>query len=377
MRWITGSRSRAARLPRGPSRAHPERSRVIRIAELLDPTEPEPTSGRCSQVGVDDVVSLLDDGEQAFRWLRSEESHPTIARCSVARGRRAQLEPPALERLKARYEEAGFELVAIEDTPPMDRVRLGLPGREEQLDAFCEQLRAMGAVGVPTLCYNWVAGLQLGPHGARRARARRRADDRVRPRRDEPRAAAARGGRSRPRSALWENFEYFLRRVVPVAEEAGVSLALHPDDPPISPVRGLGRIMRSVDAFRARGRARPERGQRHHDVPGQLRADDRRPARRDPRVRRRGHDPLRALPRRARHAVALRRDVPRPRPDRHARVPARVRRRRLRGRAPTRPRADAVTASRTTSPGTPFLGRLFAVGYIRGLSEAVSGRAPA
>jgi mannonate dehydratase len=49
--------------------------------------------------------------------------------------------------------------------------------------------------------------------------------------------------------ALWENFEYFLTRVVPVAEKAGVRLALHPDDPPISPVRGLGRIMRTVEAF--------------------------------------------------------------------------------------------------------------------------------
>jgi mannonate dehydratase len=39
----------------------------------------------------------------------------------------------------------------------MDDIRLGRPGREEQLDLFCEQLRAMGAVGVPVLCYNWVA----------------------------------------------------------------------------------------------------------------------------------------------------------------------------------------------------------------------------
>ena len=48
---------------------------------------------------------------------------------------------------------------------------------------------------------------------------------------------------------LWETLEWFLKRVVPVAEEAGVKLALHPDDPPLSPVRGLGRIMTNVDAF--------------------------------------------------------------------------------------------------------------------------------
>src|SRR5680860_1318805 len=48
---------------------------------------------------------------------------------------------------------------------------------------------------------------------------------------------------------LWETLEYFLRRVVPVAEEAGVRLAMHPDDPPVSPIRGVGRIMRSIDNY--------------------------------------------------------------------------------------------------------------------------------
>ncbi len=48
---------------------------------------------------------------------------------------------------------------------------------------------------------------------------------------------------------LWETLEYFLRKVVPVAERAGVRLAMHPDDPPLSPIRGVGRIMRSVENY--------------------------------------------------------------------------------------------------------------------------------
>jgi mannonate dehydratase len=48
---------------------------------------------------------------------------------------------------------------------------------------------------------------------------------------------------------MWRNFEYFLKRVVPVAEQANVKLALHPDDPPISPVRGIARIIRNEEAF--------------------------------------------------------------------------------------------------------------------------------
>jgi mannonate dehydratase len=48
---------------------------------------------------------------------------------------------------------------------------------------------------------------------------------------------------------LWDNLKYFLERVIPVAEKANVKLAMHPDDPPLSPIRGLGRIMRSVENY--------------------------------------------------------------------------------------------------------------------------------
>ena len=48
---------------------------------------------------------------------------------------------------------------------------------------------------------------------------------------------------------LWETLEYFLRRVLPVAEKAGVKLSMHPDDPPITPIKGVSRIMRTVPNF--------------------------------------------------------------------------------------------------------------------------------
>ena len=301
---------------------------MIRIAELLDPNVPTDLWPLLKQVGVDDVVSLLDDAEQAFRWLRSE-SHLDERPESVALSEEGRSwSRPALERLKARYEEAGFDLVAIEDTPPMDDIRLGRPGREEQLDLFCEQLRAMGAVGVPVLCYNWVAvyswartGLAVPARGGALVTEYDHAAMLAAPPRPEADAATE--------ERLWENLEYFLRRVVPVAEEANVRLALHPDDPPISPVRGLGRIMRTVEAFERVVEVVPQPPQRDDHVPGELRAHDRRPARRDPGVRTPREDPLRPLPGRPRDARALRRDLPRPGADRHARLHEGIRRRRL------------------------------------------------
>ena len=48
---------------------------------------------------------------------------------------------------------------------------------------------------------------------------------------------------------MWTSLKYFLNRVIPVAEKANVKLAMHPDDPPISPLRGMGRIMRSIENY--------------------------------------------------------------------------------------------------------------------------------
>jgi mannonate dehydratase len=222
---------------------------MIRIAELLDPDTPRDLWPMLKQIGVNDVVSLLDSGEQRMRWLM-HPSHTDDRRVGSpsAAGAYPSWSRRALEQLKTRYEHAGFALVAIEDTPPMDDIRLGRPGREEQLDLFCEQLRAMGAIGVPVLCYNWITiyswartELAVPTRGNALVTGYDHAAMEAAPKRQE--ADLATEGR------LWENFEYFLRRVVPVAEEAGVRLGLHPDDPPVSPVRGLARIMRSVEAL--------------------------------------------------------------------------------------------------------------------------------
>jgi mannonate dehydratase len=52
-----------------------------------------------------------------------------------------------------------------------------------------------------------------------------------------------------PAAQLWEAWEHFMDIAVPVAEKAGVRLALHPDDPPIGEMRGISRIMNSVESY--------------------------------------------------------------------------------------------------------------------------------
>jgi mannonate dehydratase len=204
---------------------------VLRIAEIL--LEPQPTAAwrQLRQVGVDHAVGVLP---RALKdWRGDEGDHPW------------ELAPLAL--LQGLVEAEGFRLEVIEDNPPMDRIRLGRPGREEEIEYFCTLVRNLGRLGIPVLCYNWSALLgwvrtELALRGRGGAIVagydHRRFRDATMP-----------GLEATDEADLWENLRFFLDRVLPVAESAGVRLAMHPDDPPLSPVRGVPRIMRSVEAF--------------------------------------------------------------------------------------------------------------------------------
>ena len=52
-----------------------------------------------------------------------------------------------------------------------------------------------------------------------------------------------------PAERIWENYRYFIQHVMPVAEKAGIRMALHPDDPPLASLRGIGRIFDTPEAF--------------------------------------------------------------------------------------------------------------------------------
>ena len=149
--------------------------------------------------------------------------------------------------LRKRVEAAGLTLSVIEGYQLSDRITLGLPGRDEDLDRVCETISNMGRAGIPIYCYNFMAVFNwLRTSTAVRGRGdalvtRFDAADLV----NAPNTYAG----ETTDAQMWDNFEYFLRRVLPVAEAAQVKLALHPDDPPMSPVLGLARIMRDVDAF--------------------------------------------------------------------------------------------------------------------------------
>lgn len=215
------------------------------ISELLDP-EPSRTWTLVRQAGVTNAVALLIGGEQQRRWLRSSGTAPPPLATDPA-DRPWSLS--AIKALQELYGKHGFTITAIEDTAPMDAIRMNQPGRDEAVDAVIEQIQAMGQCGIGVLCYNWMAASSWSrtvTDVPLRGGALSTGYDHEVASAMEPLIEPG----SLTEDELWAGLEYFLRAVIPVAEEAGVTLGLHPDDPPLPVFRGVPRLARSVDAYR-------------------------------------------------------------------------------------------------------------------------------
>jgi len=219
---------------------------MMTLTELLSP-RPSALWRLVKQCGVDSVVTLLDGGEQDQRMFQSVGAGDPLR--PVSRGDSAPWSEASIHRYLELYAEHELTVVAVEDTPPLDLVRLGLPGRDEQLDHLAAQIEAMGRLGVSTLCYNWMA-LSSWARTSTTVRSRGRALVTGFRRAEESSLPAIDGAADARAEYMWSAFAYFLAEIVPVAESAGVRLALHPDDPPLPVVRGVPRIMSSVDSFR-------------------------------------------------------------------------------------------------------------------------------
>lgn len=163
-----------------------------------------------------------------------------------------------LMALKTRCAGYGLTLEALENVPVhfYDRAMLGLPGRNEQIENYRTTIRNMGRAGIPILGYHWMPNgvWRTSTTAEGRGGARVTEFDLKRAQSSLPVGARKPGpteARERTYTAdeIWANYEYFIQAVLPVAEESGVTLALHPDDPPLPELGGIARIFNQFDGF--------------------------------------------------------------------------------------------------------------------------------
>jgi mannonate dehydratase len=148
--------------------------------------------------------------------------------------------------IRKKVENAGLKVfeIMLADKYNCKKFALGLPGRDEEIKFFQDFLKVLGKAGIDTTTYAWHTGgaYQTGTTMMRHCQSRL----------FEVEAAKERSNlydKEYSDEEMWDNYEYFIKQVLPVAEDVGVRLQLHPNDPPVTH-QGVARIFRSVAAYR-------------------------------------------------------------------------------------------------------------------------------
>ena len=215
---------------------------------LFLPAEPSERWQLARQLGVSHVVAPLPF---TIRGGHVAANQPGVPQPIVP----PEVPPPdhrpwdfmPLLLMKQRFNEAGFTVSVIEASPPMHRARLGLPGRDEEIEWVITLIRNMGKLEIPVWCWNWMAVINWARTSITtptRGGALVTSYDHELMERAGPTEVG-----TVTEQQLWDSLAYFLKAVVPVAEEAGVKLALHPDDPPVPSLRGIARILITPEAM--------------------------------------------------------------------------------------------------------------------------------
>jgi len=156
----------------------------------------------------------------------------------------------AYRALKQKFADQGLKIyrLANHNCHNMEEVTLNLPGRDEKIAEYLNYIRNLGAVGIHYATYAhmgngiWTTGDEEIRGGAT-SRAFRL---------DKPGTGytmvkswtgALTHGRRYSEDEIWDNYQYFIRQVAPVAEQAGVFIGIHPDDPPVYEVGGVPRCI--------------------------------------------------------------------------------------------------------------------------------------
>ncbi|MDR3409794.1 MAG: mannonate dehydratase, partial [Formivibrio sp.] len=168
--------------------------------------------------------------------------------------------------LKSAIEANGLEFEVVESVPVHEDIKLGKPSRDRLIANYQQNIRNLAAAGVKVICYNFmpvfdwtrtILDKKLEDGSTCLAFSTKEVEEidiskgislpgwDASYKADELKALLDEYSKI-DEEKLWEHLAYFLKAIIPVAEEVGMKMAIHPDDPP-RPIFGLPRIVKNRD----------------------------------------------------------------------------------------------------------------------------------
>lgn len=187
-----------------------------------------------------DAQSITDDDlrflqQIGLKWVRLEFGDGEVAW-------------DALRAAQQRFAHFGMRIYSgVHYAYRSRRIQLGEPGRDQDIETYRRFLRDLGKLEIPIASYDFhPANTYTTKMVEHRGYTAREFDL------DDFRNRVEKRQFDREYSAddIWANYTYFLKAVLPAAEQAGVKLALHPDDPPVAKMNGVAKLFTHYDGYR-------------------------------------------------------------------------------------------------------------------------------
>ena len=153
-----------------------------------------------------------------------------------------------LVKMRLSAEQYGLKLAALENVPThfYDEIMLGGDGRDRQIENMIYTVRNIAKAGIPIFGYNWMPSMvwRTTPKSIRCGALATAFDY------EKAKKMPFTHSREYFEEEMWQNLEYWINIITPVAEEEGIRLGIHPCDPPVEKLGGIPQLFRSFDSYK-------------------------------------------------------------------------------------------------------------------------------
>ena len=199
------------------------------------------------QLGVKDIVIY---GGPGFSFIPGTDIKLNKSRASLE----------DYKELVKKVSSYGLKIAAIEGGigcyPKYRDLLLGGPKRDEIIEQLIDEIRDMARAGIPIFGYHWMLNCvwrseHVKIRGNSQARYFNLNKKNYHPMKHYPIEHEFQDSDSKiTHNALWQNLEYWIKSITPVAEEEGIKLGIHPDDPPVESINGVPRIFSTFESYK-------------------------------------------------------------------------------------------------------------------------------